>query len=150
MPAGVLLYLPGAKTTVESSRLSDNNIGVEYISGRETRPAEPELNLTANTIEGGYASVQINQGNAALSRDKLSGGLIAIDVNENEYGGGFGTPTAYAPDATSARRPPRGLHRPPCRWNRRWGRCRANSRSAATASSARSKTTATANFLVTG
>jgi hypothetical protein len=100
--SGVLLYLPGAKATVESSRLSDNNIGVEYISGRETRPAEPELNLTADTIEGGYASVQINQGNAALSRDKLSGGLIAIDVNENEYGGGFGTLMAYAPDATSA------------------------------------------------
>ena len=99
--SGVLLYLPGAKTTVTSSRLADNDIGVEYISGMETRPAQPELTLTGNTIEGGYASVQLNQGNATLSKNKLNGGLIAIDVNENEDGGGFGT-TPYAPDATSA------------------------------------------------
>lgn len=99
--SGVLLYLPGTKTTVESSKLSENDIGVEYISGRETRPTEPELTLTGSTISGGYASVQINQGDAALRKNKLSGGLIAIDVNENEFGGGFGT-TPYAPDATSA------------------------------------------------
>lgn len=99
--SGVLLYLPGVKTTVEKAKLSENNIGVEYISGRETRPAEPELALTGNTISGGYASVQLNQGNAVLSKNKLSGGLIAIDVNENEFGGGFAT-TPYAPDATSA------------------------------------------------
>jgi len=98
--SGVLLYLPGAKTTVESSTLSDNNIGVEYISGQETRANDPELILTRNTVSGGYASVQLNQGNAALSKNKLSGAMVAIDVNENEYGGGFGT-TPYAPDATS-------------------------------------------------
>jgi hypothetical protein len=94
--AGVLLYLPGPLTTVESSKLSENNIGVEYISGRETRPSDPELQLTRNTVSGGYASVQINQGNAALTKNKLSGGLIGIDVNVNEFGGG-----PYAPDATS-------------------------------------------------
>jgi hypothetical protein len=94
--AGVLLYLPGSQTTVESSKLSENDIGVEYISGRETRPSDPELLLIHNTVSGGYASVQINQGNADLEKNKLSGGLVGIDVNVNEYGGGF-----YAPDATS-------------------------------------------------
>jgi hypothetical protein len=94
--AGVLLYLPGTTTTVESSKLSENDIGVEYISGRETRPSEPELLLSRNTVSGGYASVQINQGNAALGKNKLSGARIGIDVNVNEYGGG-----SYAPVATS-------------------------------------------------
>jgi hypothetical protein len=99
--SGVLLYLPGATTTVEKSTLSADNIGVEYISGGTTRPATPELTLTHNTVSGGYASVQINQGNVAMKDDKLTGGLFALDVNENEYGGAFGTPNAYAPDARS-------------------------------------------------
>jgi hypothetical protein len=101
--AGILLYLPGASTTVEKTTLSDNNIGVEYISGNETRPATPQLTLTSDKVSGGYASVQINQGNVSMKSDKLVGGLIAVDVNENEFGGAFGTAGAYAPDATSSK-----------------------------------------------
>ena len=99
--AGILLYLPGGTTTVEGSSLSANNIGVEYISGDSTRPATPQLSLKGDKIKGGYASLQINQGNVVSADNKLTGALFAVDVNENEYGGGFGTPSAYAPDATS-------------------------------------------------
>jgi hypothetical protein len=99
--AGVLLYLPGVASTVEKSTLTDNDIGVEYISGNTSRPATPQLTLAHNAISGGYASVQINQGNVAMKDDKLTGALFALDVNENEYGGSFGTMEAYAPDATS-------------------------------------------------
>ena len=95
----MLLYLPGPETTVEHSTLSANNIGVEYISGSTTRPPSPELTLIHNTVRGGYASVQVNQGRIAMRDDKLTGALIALDANENEYGGGFGTPSEYAPDA---------------------------------------------------
>jgi hypothetical protein len=99
--SGVLFYLPGTTSTVQKSTLSENNIGIEYISGKTTRPGAPEVALTNDKVSGGYASVQINQGNLAMNGDRLSGGLFALDINENEYGGGFGTPSAYAPDATS-------------------------------------------------
>jgi hypothetical protein len=99
--SGLLLYLPGAATTVEKATLSADNIGVEYISGSETRPATSELTLIHDKISGGYASVQVNQGRVSMRDNKLTGGLIALDVNENEYGGGFGTPSEYAPDASS-------------------------------------------------
>jgi hypothetical protein len=98
---GVLLYLPGATSTVQKSTLSEDNVGIEYISGMPTRPATPELSLAGDRVSGGYASVQINQGNVAMKGDHFAGGLFAIDVNENEFGGGFATPSAYAPDATS-------------------------------------------------
>lgn len=101
--SGVLLYLPGGSTTVEKSTLSENNIGVEYISGNETRPETPQLTLTSDKVSGGYVSVQINQGNMAMKSNKFTGGLFALDVNENEFGGAFGTAGAYAPDATSSK-----------------------------------------------
>jgi hypothetical protein len=100
--SGVLLYLPGARTALETSKLSANNIGVEYISGAETRPGSPELALSKDQVSGGYASVQINQGNAVMEHDTFSGAVYGIDVNENEYGGSFGTPNAYAPKAASS------------------------------------------------
>lgn len=99
--AGILLYLPGSSSSIEKSTIGTSNIGVEYISGDPTRPATPQVSLAGNKIRGGYASVQINQGNLAARNDSFTGGLFALDVNENELGGGFGTPSAYAPDAAS-------------------------------------------------
>lgn len=95
--SGVLLYLPGAHTAVESSKLAENNIGLEYISGAESRPRSPELALSKNSVAGGYASLQINQGNAVMEHDTFTGALYGIDVNENAYGGSYGTPFEYAP-----------------------------------------------------
>jgi len=76
--AGVLFYEPGASSTVSSSKLSANNIGVEYVSGEP--PATSEITLTGDKISGGYASVQLNEGAAKLEGDKLSGALIGIDL----------------------------------------------------------------------
>jgi hypothetical protein len=101
--SGLLLYLPGARTTMEGSHLSDNNIGVEYISGQATRPATPELELLKDVISSGYASVQINQGEALMEGNSFTGALVGIDVNENAYGGGYGTAGEYAPKAYSSR-----------------------------------------------
>ena len=84
--AGVLFYLPGSPSTVSSSDLSNNDIGVEYVSGSTERPEKPEISLTSDKVRGGYASVQLNQGNAVMSDDKLAGALIGIDVNSYGYG----------------------------------------------------------------
>lgn len=100
---GVLLYLPGARSDIESSRLAENDIGVEYISGAQTRPSSPELALSRDSVSGGYASVQINQGNVLMERDTFAGASYGVDVNENEYGGSYGTPSEYAPVALSER-----------------------------------------------
>jgi len=96
--AGVLFYLPGASSIVSNSTLNKNDIGVEYVSGSATRPATPQVTLTGDTVTGGYASVQLNQGQATLESDKLTGGLFGIDVNS--YGG---EDDSYAPEATAVK-----------------------------------------------
>jgi Right handed beta helix region len=93
--AGVLFYEPGSSSTVSSSTLSENNIGIEYVSSSPTLPASPEVSIVSNKISGGYASVQLNQGNAVLDNDKLSGALIGIDVNSY-----FEEDNSYAPVAS--------------------------------------------------
>jgi len=94
--AGVLFYLPGASSTVSNSTLNKNNIGVEYVSESLTRPETPQVTLTSDQVTGGYASVQLNQGNAKLEKDKLIGGLIGIDVNSY-----WGEDNTYAPEAAA-------------------------------------------------
>ena len=84
--AGVLFYLPGSPSTVSRSDLSNNDIGVEYVSGSAERPETPEITLNSDKVTGGYASVQLNQGNAVMSGDKLAGALIGIDINSYGYG----------------------------------------------------------------
>lgn len=92
--AGVLFYEAGSPSTVSSSKLTDNDIGVEYVSGSATLPATPELSLTADKVNGGDASVQLNEGNATLSSDTLTGALVGIDINSY-----FGEANEYAPVA---------------------------------------------------
>ncbi len=92
--AGVLFYQAGSSSSVSNSKLSNNNIGVEYVSASPTRPLTPELTLTADKITGGYASVQLNQGNATLDNDKLTGALVGIDVNSY-----WEEDNSYAPNA---------------------------------------------------
>jgi hypothetical protein len=84
--AGVLFYLPGSHSVVSSSSLSNNDIGVEYVSGSAQRPETPEITLASDKVNGGYASVQLNQGNAVMSDDRLAGAPIGIDVNSYGYG----------------------------------------------------------------
>jgi hypothetical protein len=96
--AGVLFYLPGASSTVSNSKLNNNNIGVEYVSGSETLPATPQVTLTGDTVTGGYASVQLNQGKATLENDKLTGGRFGIDINSY-----LGEDNTYAPEAAATK-----------------------------------------------
>ncbi|HUB36373.1 MAG TPA: hypothetical protein VL972_06070 [Solirubrobacteraceae bacterium] len=93
--AGVLLYEAGSFSSVSATKLRGNNIGVEYVSASPTLPTSPELSLVDDKISGGNASVQLNQGNALLEGDTLSGGLIGIDVNSY-----FEEDNSYAPVAT--------------------------------------------------
>ena len=92
--AGVLFYEPGAASSVSSSKLSANDIGVEYVSAEP--PAKSEIALSADKISGGYASVQLNQGDASLSGDKLSGALVGIDL-----GSYWGEDDSYGPQVTA-------------------------------------------------
>lgn len=92
--AGVLFYEPGTASTVSSSKLSDNDIGVEYVSGEP--PAASEVTLSGDTVTGGYLSVQLNQGKATLENDKLKGGLVGIDASSYFYGN-----DSYGPKATA-------------------------------------------------
>ncbi len=91
---GVLFYEAGASLTVSSSKLTDNDIGVEYVSGSASRPATPELSLTADQVHGGEASVQLNEGNATLNNDKLLGARVGLDINSY-----YGEANEYAPIA---------------------------------------------------
>jgi hypothetical protein len=95
--AGVLFYDAGSSSTVSGSKISENNIGVEYVSESPTRPASPEVSLVQDKFSGGYASVQLNQGNAVLTNDKLSGALIGIDVNSY-----YEEDNSYAPVAEAS------------------------------------------------
>ncbi len=92
--AGVLFYEPGAASTVAGSKLSENDIGVEYVSGEP--PARSEIALSSDKISGGEASVQLNQGVASLSSDKLSGALVGIDL-----GSYAGEDDSYGPQVTA-------------------------------------------------
>lgn len=97
--AGVLFYEPGASSTVSDSKLGSNDINVEYVSGSATRPATPEVYLTGDKLTGGYVSVQVNQGNAALESDKLAGAQIGLDINSYFYGDNSYAPLVKAADS---------------------------------------------------
>jgi hypothetical protein len=92
--AGVLFYEAGSPSTVSSSKLTANDIGIEYVSGSASRPAMPELSLTADQVHGGDASVQLNEGNATLNNDNLLGALVGLDINSY-----YGEANEYAPIA---------------------------------------------------
>ena len=92
--AGVLFYEPGAASSVANSKLSQNDIGVEYVSAEP--PAKSEITLSSDKISGGKASVQLNQGDATLTGDKLSGAPIGIDL-----GSYWGEDDSYGPQVTA-------------------------------------------------
>jgi hypothetical protein len=92
--AGVLFYEPGASSSVTSSKLAETDIGVEYVSSEP--PAKSEISLGSDKISGGYASVQLNQGEATLTRDRLSGALVGIDL-----GSYWGENDSYGPQVTA-------------------------------------------------
>ncbi len=92
--AGVLFYEPGASSSVAHSKLSNNDIGVEYVSAEP--PANSAIALSSDKISGGDASVQLNQGDATLTADKLTGAPIGIDL-----GSYWGEDDSYGPQVSA-------------------------------------------------
>jgi hypothetical protein len=75
--AGVLLYQEGAGTSVATSHIDENDLGVSHIAMVETTKAQ--VKITGDVLEGDrYAAVMLGQGFATVSKDEMRGGAVGI------------------------------------------------------------------------
>ncbi len=75
--AGVLLYQEGQGTSVASSQIDENDLGVSHIAQVETTKAQAKI--SGDTLEGDrYAAVMLGQGYATVSKTVMRGGSVGI------------------------------------------------------------------------
>ena len=93
---GVLFFGAAAGSSLSSSKLSGNDIGVYYISQAATEPASSEVLITKDTFTGNrFEGIALDQGVASVTSDTVNGsGNVGIQVLQ--YSG-----QAYA-DASTA------------------------------------------------
>ncbi|HEY1450810.1 MAG TPA: hypothetical protein VGF47_07635 [Solirubrobacteraceae bacterium] len=84
--AGLLLLGAAPGSSVSSSTVSENDMGVYYLSESESQPAGPEVTLSKDNFSGNrYEGVILDQGDAVLKGDKITGpGKIGIDLLQYE------------------------------------------------------------------
>jgi hypothetical protein len=80
--AGVLFYQAAPGSSVSSSTISENDLGIEYTSFSASVPASPEVTMTKDVLTGNrYDGVVLEEGNAALSNVTINGsGRVGIDL----------------------------------------------------------------------
>jgi hypothetical protein len=75
--AGVLFYKAAAGSSVATSTINENDLGVSHISASETN--KPQVTILNNTLlKDRYAAVMLGQGFAAVNKDKMEEGSVAI------------------------------------------------------------------------
>ncbi len=75
--AGVLFDREGTGSSVGSSHINENDLGVSNISGSET--TKPQVTINSDFMEGDlYAAVMLGQGYATVSKDEMSGGAVGV------------------------------------------------------------------------
>jgi nitrous oxidase accessory protein NosD len=77
--AGVLFYKQAPGSSVATSTISENDLGVSHISSTET--GKPQTTIINNSlVKDRYAAVMIGQGYAAVNKDKMEEGSVGILV----------------------------------------------------------------------
>jgi hypothetical protein len=79
---GLLFFGAAAGSKVSDSTSSGNDIGAYYASTSPTQPLKPELKLLSSHLTGNrYEGAVLEEGDASLSRDIISGGgEVGIDI----------------------------------------------------------------------
>lgn len=98
---GVLFYGAATGSSLQSSAISGNDIGVYYGSTSPTEPGSPEVAITKNTFTSNPdEQIQLDQGVATVNDNKLKGsGNVGIEVLQ------YGVPNgqSYAPASTATK-----------------------------------------------
>jgi hypothetical protein len=85
---GVLFYLAGLGSSVSTSTINENDLGVSHISASETN--QPQVMITSNTlVKDRYAGVMLGQGYAAVKKNTIeegSVGILALQFAGQEFG----------------------------------------------------------------
>lgn len=84
--SGVLFYEAASGSTVTSSNVAENDMGVYYGSGRASVPSAPEVSIAKDLLSGNrYEGVLLEEGRAALKSDTIDGsGRVGIDLYQYE------------------------------------------------------------------
>ncbi len=95
---GVLFYSAAAGSSISTSTINGNDLGIYYGSGSATQPATPEVEINGNKLNANrYEGVYLEQGSATVNADKIAGpGLDGIYLNQ----GGWQSPLAVEATAT--------------------------------------------------
>jgi hypothetical protein len=98
---GVLFYGAATGSSLQSSAISGNDIGVYYGSTSPTEPGSAEVAITKNTFTSNVdEQIQLDQGVATVNGNKLKGsGNVGIEVLQ--YGAPNGQ--SYAPASTATK-----------------------------------------------
>ena len=75
--AGVLFYKEGPGSSVASSTINENDLGVSHITETETNKPQATV-LTSTLAKDRYAAVMVGQGFAAVNKDKWKKGASAF------------------------------------------------------------------------
>jgi hypothetical protein len=77
--AGVLFYKQAPGSSVSTSNISENDLGVSHISGTETN--KPQASVLSDTfVKDRYAAVMVGQGYVAVNKAKMEEGSVGILV----------------------------------------------------------------------
>ncbi len=79
---GLLFYGAAPGSTVNTSVISGNDIGVYYSANPSgPKPTGPQVTVVDDTLRGNrYEGVQLDQGRASITRCKISSGNVGIEV----------------------------------------------------------------------
>ena len=80
--SGVLFYGAAPGSSISSSSVNENDLGVYYASRSETLSATPEVAITKDLLTSNrYEGVDLEEGNASLKSDTINGsGRVGIDL----------------------------------------------------------------------
>jgi hypothetical protein len=77
--AGVLFYLQAPGSSVTTSTINENDLGVSHISGAET--TKPQVTISNDTLlKDRYAAVMLGQGYATVNKDTMEEGNVGVLV----------------------------------------------------------------------
>jgi len=84
--SGVLFYQAAAHSSLSSSKVNENDLGVYYSSGSATEPSSPEVTVSHDTLTGNrYEGVLLEEGKASLKSLTISGsGRVGIEIYQDE------------------------------------------------------------------
>jgi hypothetical protein len=85
--SGVLFFEAAKGSSVVSTTVKENDLGVYYASGSATVPATPDLTVSKDVLTSNrYEGVLLEEGKAKLTSDTINGsGRVGIDLYQAKY-----------------------------------------------------------------